>query len=58
MSRNAAIFWDAFFDGISGAGLFGKLRRPGSPTCFVDTRPVAELKANGEFDKMLLLFRR
>ena len=58
MSRNTAIFWDAFFDGISGAGLFGKLRRPGAPTCLVDTRSVAELQASGEFDEMLLLFRR
>ena len=58
MSRNAAIFWDAFFDGISGAGLSGKLRRPGAPTYLVDTRSVADLKASGEFDEMLLLFMR
>ena len=58
MSRNMAIFWDAFFDGISGAGLFSKLRRPGAPTCLVDTRSVEEVKASGEFARMLKPLKR
>jgi hypothetical protein len=28
----------AFFQAVTGAGLFGKLRRPGAPTEFIDSR--------------------
>jgi hypothetical protein len=38
---NYRILWimiDAFLDGISGAGLFGKLRPPGAPTVLMDER--------------------
>jgi hypothetical protein len=40
---------DAFFDGFTGAGLFGRLRRPGALTEYVDPRRIAELKTSGEF---------
>jgi hypothetical protein len=34
MVRSGVIF-DAFLDGFSGAGLFGKLRRPGAPDVII-----------------------
>lgn len=36
MSRESAIFTDAFFDGFTGAGLFGWLRRSGARDELVD----------------------
>ncbi|MGH9607615.1 MAG: hypothetical protein ACRD3N_18135 [Terracidiphilus sp.] len=39
-SRIFFIMTDSFLDGITGAGIFGKLRRPGAPTVLVDTRPA------------------
>ena len=39
--RTVEIVMNSFFDGISGAGLFGKLRRPGAPTVLVDTGAAA-----------------
>jgi len=44
MNRNAAIPIDAFLDGFTGAGLFGRLRHPGAPTEFVDSRTLAEMR--------------
>jgi hypothetical protein len=45
VSRNTSIVLKAFFDGITGAALFGKLRIPGSPTQFIDSRTAEEYKA-------------
>jgi hypothetical protein len=47
---------DAFLDGCTGAGLFGKLRRPGAPTEIIDSRTVDEYLASGEFDETLSRF--
>ena len=47
----------AFMQGMTGAGLFGKLRRPGAPTEFIDSRTVDEYLASGEFDRTLALYR-
>jgi hypothetical protein len=33
---------DAFLDGVTGAGLFGKLNWPGAPTELVDTRKSSD----------------
>jgi hypothetical protein len=41
-SRILDIMADSFFDGITGAALFGKLRRPGAPTVLFDTRSPDE----------------
>jgi hypothetical protein len=53
MAKLRDIVIDAFWDGFTGAGLFGRLRRLGAPTEYVDSRGVAELKASGEFDAIL-----
>jgi hypothetical protein len=47
----------AFMQGMTGAGLFGKLRRPGAPTEFIDSRTVEEYLASGEFDRTVSLYR-
>jgi hypothetical protein len=43
-----AHFFDSFLDGFTGAGLFGRLRRSGAPTEFVDSRSVEEFQKSGE----------
>jgi len=50
-SRILGIMTDSFLDGISGAALFGKLRRPGAPTVLVDSRSPSE--ANVEYESLL-----
>lgn len=40
-------FFEAFWDGCTCAGLFGKLRRPGAPTEFTDSRTVEEFLNRG-----------
>jgi hypothetical protein len=52
MAKLRDIVIDAFLDGFTGAGLFGRLRRPGAPTEYVDSRGIAELKASGDFDRI------
>ena len=37
--------WEAFLDGVTGAGLFGKLDWPGAPTEFIDSRTKNEFDA-------------
>ncbi len=54
---NLLIALDAMLDGLSGAGLFGRLRRPGAPTHLVDPRSLEELKASGEFDATVSRFK-
>jgi hypothetical protein len=46
-----------FMQGFTGAGLFGKLRRPGAPTEFIDSRTVEEYLESGEFDRTVALYR-
>ena len=48
---------DAFLDGCTCAGLFGKLRRPGAPTELIDSRTVEEYLASGEFEETLSRLR-
>jgi hypothetical protein len=43
----------AFMQGVTGAGLFGKLRRPGAPTEFIDSRTVEEFIASGDLERIL-----
>jgi hypothetical protein len=43
----------AFMDGVTCAGLFGKLRRPGAPTELIDSRTVEQYLASGEFEETL-----
>jgi hypothetical protein len=41
----------AFLQGMTGAGLFRRLDYPGAPQEFVDSRPLEEIRASGEFDQ-------
>jgi hypothetical protein len=43
----------SFLMGATGAGLFTKAVRPGSPTEFIDSRSVDEYLASGEFEGTL-----
>lgn len=54
-SRTFEIVTDSFLDGVTGAALFGKLRRPGAPTEFADTRPSVptELSVSTESKQVL-----
>jgi hypothetical protein len=47
----------AFMQGFTGAGLFGRLRRPGAPTEFIDSRSVEEYLESGEFERTIALYR-
>jgi hypothetical protein len=44
----------AFMQGMTGAGLFTRLRRPGAPTEFIDSRTVEEYLESGEFEETLV----
>jgi hypothetical protein len=44
--------------GVTGAGLFTRLRRPGAPTEFIDSRTVEEYIESGEFADNIELFNR
>ncbi len=52
-----SIFLEAFLDGCTCAGLFGKLRRPGAPTELIDSGTVEEFLASGDFEKTLARVR-
>jgi hypothetical protein len=43
----------SFLYGLTGAGLFRRLDYPGAPKYFIDPRPVKEILASGEFDRIL-----
>lgn len=58
MSNLENIMIDAFFDGLTGAGLFGRLRRPSAPTEYVDSRSLADMKRGGEFEAIGSRLRR
>jgi hypothetical protein len=53
MNERARIFFRAMLDGMTGAGLFRKLDYPGAPREFIDSRPVEEIIASGEFQATL-----
>ena len=40
----------SFLDGLTGAGLFGKLLRPSAPTELIDSRTLDEFRASGELE--------
>jgi hypothetical protein len=48
------VILDSFLDGVTGAGLFGKLRRPGAPTVFAGVIPEPEMYSHVEAAKKLL----
>jgi hypothetical protein len=50
MANNGFI---SFMMGSTGAGLFRRVRRPGAPTEFIDSRTVEEYLASGEFEETL-----
>src|SRR5260370_8137403 len=54
--RKTRIGLEAFLDGFTGAGLFGRLRQPGAPTEIFDSRSVEEYLASGEFEETLRKF--
>jgi hypothetical protein len=54
MANNAFV---AFMQGFTAAGLFGRLRRPGAPTEFIDSRSLDEYLESGEFDRTVVLYR-
>jgi hypothetical protein len=56
MNRMGAIFWQSFFDGLSGAGLFGWLRQPGAPDEFIDSRSLEEFLHSDDFLKVQAVF--
>jgi hypothetical protein len=47
--RLREIIITSFFDGFTGADLFGHLRRPGAPDTLIDTRSLQEWAQSGEF---------
>jgi hypothetical protein len=47
----------AFFQGFTGAGLFGKASLPGAPTEFIDSRSLEEFHATGEFEETVARYR-
>jgi hypothetical protein len=57
MSRARTIAFESFLDGITFAGLFGKLRWSGAPTEFVDSRSIGEFVASGEFAQDLETYK-
>lgn len=46
MSLRGSIFVEAFLDGFTGAGLFGRLTRPGAATEYVDARSLEQFKSS------------
>ena len=57
MADRSNIFFKAFLDGFTGAGLFRRLRLPGAPTELIDSRGVAAIYNSGEFENTNLRFR-
>jgi hypothetical protein len=51
MKKNSANLVRAFLYGVTGAGLFRRLDYPGAPKEFVDSRPLNEIHACGEFER-------
>jgi hypothetical protein len=47
----------AFFQGFTGAGLFGRANLPGAPTEFIDSRSLEEFHSTGEFEETLARHR-
>jgi hypothetical protein len=53
MKRQTAVVIRAFLDGCTAAGLFRKLDYPGAPKEFIDSRPIEEILAGGEFEEYI-----
>ena len=49
MTRLTGIMLDSFLDGFTGAGMFTRLRLPGSPTHVIHTLPVNEHQLQREY---------
>jgi hypothetical protein len=52
MTKRSSIFFTAFLDGFTGAGLFRRLRLPGAPSELIDSRGVAAIYNSGEFESI------
>jgi hypothetical protein len=48
----------AFMQGVTGAGLFTRLRRPGAPSEFIDSRTVEEYLDSRELEETLIKYRQ
>ena len=55
--RLREIVIESFLDGVTGAGLFGHLRRPGAPDTLIDTRSVQEWAESGEFSDNVIAYK-
>lgn len=51
MNQQTRNFVKAMLQGMTGAGLFRKLDYPGAPEEFIDSRPLEEILASGEFER-------
>jgi hypothetical protein len=58
MPKQTRNFVRAFLQGLTGAGLFGRLSYPGAPREFVDSRSLDEIHASGEFERTRLAYQR
>jgi hypothetical protein len=50
----ADIAFESFLDGLTGAGFFGKLRRPGAPTDLIGEIPEIEMNRQVQAAKSIL----
>jgi len=50
MASRSSSFFDGFFNGFFGSGMFMKLRLPGAPTEIIDSRGVEAIYNSGEFE--------
>ena len=48
-ARRRRVALQSFLDGITAAGLFGWLRRPGAPTELIDSRNAVGYESSEEF---------
>jgi hypothetical protein len=55
MSQQSRNILRAFLQGLTGAGLFGRLDYPGAPIEFVDSRSLEQIKASEEWKHLASL---
>ena len=55
--RLREIITASLLDGVTGAGLFGHLRRPGAPDTLIDTRSLQEWAESGEFSETVIQYK-
>jgi hypothetical protein len=58
MNQQKANLVRAFLQGLTGAGLFRRLDYPGAPTEFVDSRPIREILASGDFERNSEIYQK